>query len=165
MKSPSFSQLPTFWLGNSSSELLPNREDMETRGTHSSKSLLPNHWMNSGNFLHSYWSNGHWNSWFAHETWWFSIVMWVFPWKNCVFSRVMFVYPWSSFSTQHAQRWVLAHTFVTQWVFRIVIYVKCIYLDPKKTSTQILNLKGLVTSETEVRNALGFIILHTSWCI
>jgi hypothetical protein len=28
--------------------------------------------------------NGHWNSWFSHEKWWFSIVMLVFlPEGNC----------------------------------------------------------------------------------
>jgi hypothetical protein len=27
--------------------------------------------------------NGHWNSWFSHEKWWFSIVMLVF----CMFTR------------------------------------------------------------------------------
>ena len=29
----------------------------------------------------------------------------------------------SSFSTQHAQRWVLARKFVMQWVFLIVMYL------------------------------------------
>ena len=54
----------------------------------------------------------------------------------------------SSSSTQHAQRWVLARRFVTQWVFSIVA-CKCIWLDPRKTSIQILDLKGLVNRKFE----------------
>ena len=57
----------------------------------------------------------------------------------------------SSFSTQHAQRWVL----LALWYI-----CKCMYLDPeKKTSIHILNLKGLVNASSK---RMGFIILYIS---
>ena len=60
---------------------------------------------------------------------------------HSLLSTSKYIYLRSS-STQHAQRWVLARRFVTQWVFSSVI-------DPKKASIQFLDLKGLVNRKFE----------------